>query len=121
MHWRIHSVKIIAMSAVRRTVTYHQIFHSNTYLRTYNRAYKSFMSGTSSSFPRGPMKFFIRTDEVKVLQDVLKAEMQFSLIMGPVHSDKSTLLTEVLDRLGDKKAKTYSIEDKFKEWNFSRC
>jgi len=84
-------------------VTYHQTFLSKTYLRTYNRAYKSFLSGTT--FPKGDQKFFNRNNEVQMLQEVLKAEPQFSLLTGPVHSGKSTLVTQVLDKLSTEKPK----------------
>ena len=48
-------------------------------------------------------KIFNRTHEIATLQSVLKVKSQFSLISGPVHSGKSTLMSEVLDRINNGK------------------
>jgi len=44
-------------------------------------------------------KIFNRADEIATFERVLKSKPQFSLVTGPLHSGKSTLLMEVLDRI----------------------
>ena len=44
-------------------------------------------------------KIFNRADEIATFKRVLKSKPHFSLVTGPVHSGKSTLLMEVLDRI----------------------